>query len=205
MAAGFEVGDIIMNNLGQKKTIKSRKSTIEDTFEKYFEDKFKYLEALYLDPLNVFESLTDKLVYIDNNGSYEETEMSIWNSIKNTLSKVLTKESNEEIFYEEITEKNFPLVRKAFELIIHDIGASNREESVIYKLRLTKQNFINLEHNLALLTEEQLEILCIGDSEEAYKLDKVKGFNLAFVDYILNQWYNSFESENVSEDKEYDL
>jgi len=25
MAAGFEVGDIIMNNLGQKKTIKSRK------------------------------------------------------------------------------------------------------------------------------------------------------------------------------------
>lgn len=190
---------IIKTNL---ETIKSRKSSIEDTFEKYFEDKFAQLETNY-NNYGLFQYFTNELVYIDNNGTYEETKMSIWNNIKRILNN--QKEENNTIFTEEITEKNFPLVRKAFELIIHNIGASNRDEIVIYTLRLPKKDFINLEYNLSLLNEKQLETLCIGDIEEVAELYNVQGFNIKFTNLILNRWYNSFQSENISQNKEYDL
>jgi dTMP kinase len=193
---------IINTNL---EIIRQRKSNIEDTIEAYFEDKFTALQNLYNDPLNIFQHLTNKLVRIDNNGTYEETKMSIWNNIKDILN--IQREDTEIIFTEEITENNFPLIRKAFEWIIYDIGARNREESVIYKLRLTKQDFIDLEYNLSLLTEKQLETLCIGsyDDIEYNEMRAVKNFNYRFCSRLLDIWYNSFQSERVSGDKYHEL
>ena len=88
-----------------------------------------------------------------------------------------------------ITASNFPTIFAAFEMISHDGGRQAGHQNYAVPLEYEK-NLPVIDHALRMLTEVELNVLCIGEQSEAAAI--VDRYGLRTSDELLQRFSEEF-------------
>jgi len=91
-----------------------------------------------------------------------------------------------------VTQKNYPSVFKAFELISHDCGRQAGHTNYAVPLKWDK-TIETIEYDLTRLlvgADSDFECLCTGDMGESAKI--VKDYKLEVADQLLQEFFEEF-------------